>query len=69
MIVVFHPLYPPLQYHNPIITRPIQLSQRDIAQILQVSSGTINKDLSILREQAKSNIKLYIEERLPEEYE
>jgi predicted transcriptional regulator len=44
-------------------------SQREIAQILQVSNGTINRDLSILREQAKHNIKRYIDERLPEEYE
>jgi predicted transcriptional regulator len=44
-------------------------SQRDIAQMLQVSNGTVNKDLFILRQQAKSNIKRYIDERLPEEYE
>ena len=44
-------------------------SQRDIAQILQVSNGTVNIDLSILRQQAKINIKKYIDERLPEEYE
>jgi predicted transcriptional regulator len=44
-------------------------SQRDIAQILQVSNGTVNKDLSILRQQAKENIKKYIDEWLPEEYE
>jgi hypothetical protein len=44
-------------------------SQREIAQILQVSNGTVNRDLSILREQAKANIKKYIDERLPEEYE
>jgi len=44
-------------------------SQREIAQMLQVSNGTVNKDLSILREQAKSIIKRYIDERLPEEYE
>jgi hypothetical protein len=44
-------------------------SQREIAQMLQVSNGTINKDLFILRHQAKSNIKKYIDERLPEEYE
>ena len=36
--------------------------------MLQVSNGTINKDLFILRHQAKSNIKKYIDERLPEEY-
>ena len=37
--------------------------------MLQVSNGTVNKDLFILRQQAKSNIKKYIDERLPEEYE
>ncbi|MFL6341851.1 MAG: hypothetical protein ACJ72U_09940 [Nitrososphaeraceae archaeon] len=44
-------------------------SQREISQILQVSNGTVNRDLSILRQQAKDNIKKYIDERLPEEYE
>ena len=44
-------------------------SQREIAQILQVSNGTVNRDLSYLRQQAKSNIRKYIDERLPEEYE
>jgi predicted transcriptional regulator len=44
-------------------------SQREIAQMLQVSNGTVNKDLFILRQQAKENIKRYIDERLPEEYE
>jgi predicted transcriptional regulator len=44
-------------------------SQREIAQMLQVSNGTVNKDLFILRQQAKTNIKRYIDERLPEEYE
>jgi transposase len=44
-------------------------SQREIAQILQVSNGTVNRDLSVLRQQAKTNIKKYIDERLPEEYE
>ena len=44
-------------------------SQREIAQILQVSNGTVNRDLSYLRQQVKSNIRKYIDERLPEEYE
>jgi predicted transcriptional regulator len=44
-------------------------SQRDIAQILQITNGTVNRDLTILRQQAKTNIKRYIDERLPEEYE
>jgi hypothetical protein len=34
-----------------------------------MSNGTVNRDLSILRQQAKENIKRYIDERLPEEYE
>src|SRR5512133_1144852 len=44
-------------------------SQREIAHILQVSNGTVNRDLSYLRQQAKDNIRRYIDERLPEEYE
>jgi hypothetical protein len=44
-------------------------SQPEISRILQVSIGTVNRDLSILRQQAKENIKKYIDERLPEEYE
>ena len=44
-------------------------SQPEIATILQVGLGTVNRDLSYLRSQAKDNIKKYIDERLPEEYE
>jgi hypothetical protein len=44
-------------------------SQPEMASILQVSIGTVNRDLSYLRQQAKSNIRTYIDERLPEEYE
>jgi hypothetical protein len=44
-------------------------NQRDIAKILRVSVGCINRDLSYLRNQAKDNIKKYVDERLPEEYE
>ena len=44
-------------------------SQRDIADQIKVSLGTVNKDLSFLREQAKENIKKYVDEKLPEEYE
>jgi hypothetical protein len=36
---------------------------------LQVALATVNRDISYLRNQAKSNIKRYIDERLPEEYE
>ena len=38
-------------------------------QILQVGLATVNRDISYLRNQAKTNIKKYIDERLPEEYE
>jgi predicted transcriptional regulator len=44
-------------------------SQMEIAQILQVSNGTVNRDLSYLRQQTSSNIRRYIDQRLPEEYE
>jgi hypothetical protein len=43
-------------------------SQHDIATILNVSVGLVNSDLQIIRAQAKENIRLYIEEKLPEEY-
>jgi hypothetical protein len=36
---------------------------------LQVALATVNRDISYLRDQAKSNIKKYFDERLPEEYE
>ena len=44
-------------------------SQREISQMLQVGLATVNRDISYLRNQAKTNIKKYIDERLPEEYE
>jgi len=44
-------------------------SQREIAKILQVGLGSVNRDLTFIRQQAKNNIKKYIDERLPEEYE
>ena len=44
-------------------------NQSEISRILQISQPTINRDLSYLRQQAKANIKRYIDERLPEEYE
>ena len=44
-------------------------SQREISHILQVGLATVNRDISYLRNQAKTNIKKYIDERLPEEYE
>jgi Trp operon repressor len=44
-------------------------SQPEIARTLQVSIGTVNRDLAILRQKAKENIRKYIDERLPQEYE
>ena len=44
-------------------------NQSEISRILQISQPTINRELAYLRQQAKSNIKRYIDERLPEEYE
>jgi len=39
-------------------------SQREIAKILQVGLGSVNRDLTFIRLQAKNNIKKYIDERL-----
>ena len=44
-------------------------NQSEISRILQISHPTITRDITYLRQQAKSNIKRYIDERLPEEYE
>jgi Trp operon repressor len=44
-------------------------SQRKISQVLQIGLATVNRDISYLRNQAKHNIKKYIDERLPKEYE
>ena len=44
-------------------------SQREISLTLQIGLATVNRDISYLRNQAKSNIRKYIDERLPEEYE
>src|ERR671930_135939 len=44
-------------------------SQREISQVLQIGLATVNRDISYLRNQTKANIKRYVDERLPEEYE
>ena len=44
-------------------------SQVDIARTLQISESTISRDLDYLKQQSKDNIRRYIDERLPEEYE
>jgi hypothetical protein len=45
------------------------LIQTEIADILHVSEPTVSRDLSYLRQRAKNNIKRYIDETLPEEYD
>ena len=44
-------------------------NQSEIALILQVDKSFVCMDIAYLRQQAKTNIKRYIDERLPEEYE
>src|SRR4051794_31326212 len=44
-------------------------SQSEIAKVLQVDLSIISRHVYFLRQQAKSNIRRYIDERLPEEYE
>jgi|SRR5215212_787867 len=44
-------------------------SQREISQVLQIGLATVNRDISYLRNQAKNNIRKYVDETLPEEYE
>jgi hypothetical protein len=44
-------------------------TQSEIAKTLQVDLPIISRDVYFLRQQAKDNIKKYIDERLPEEYE
>jgi hypothetical protein len=44
-------------------------NQSDIARILQVDKSIICRDIAYLRQQPRHNIKKYIDERLPEEYE
>jgi hypothetical protein len=44
-------------------------NQSEIARILQVDKSIICRDIAYLRQQAKENIKRYINQTLPEEYE
>jgi hypothetical protein len=44
-------------------------TQSEIAKTLQVDLSVISRDVYFLRQQAKHNIKRYIDEKLPEEYE
>ncbi|MGB0025484.1 MAG: hypothetical protein WBP64_01465 [Nitrososphaeraceae archaeon] len=44
-------------------------NQYDIAEVLQISQPTISRDVQYLRSKAKEEIKLHINEKLPEEYQ
>jgi hypothetical protein len=44
-------------------------SQPEISRTLLISLGTVNKDLSYLRQQAQENLKTHLNEKLPEEYQ
>ena len=44
-------------------------NQSEIARILQVDKSVVCRDIAYLRQQAKENIKQYINQTLPEEYE
>ena len=44
-------------------------NQIETAKMLQVDVSTICRDVSYLKTQSKDNIKKYIDEKLPEEYE
>lgn len=43
-------------------------TERDIAATLQIALGTVNRDIHIMKDQAKANISKYIDETLPFEY-
>jgi hypothetical protein len=44
-------------------------SQREIAEIVHVGIGTINRDMTYLRNQAQENLRTHIQDKLPEEYQ
>jgi hypothetical protein len=44
-------------------------NQSEIARILQIDKSIISRDIVHIREQCKDNIKKYIDDKLPQEYE
>ncbi len=44
-------------------------NQSEIARTLQVDKSITCRDIAYIRHQSRANIKRYIDERLPEEYE
>jgi hypothetical protein len=44
-------------------------TQREIADTIHVGIGTINRDMTYLRNEAQENLKTHIQDKLPEEYQ
>ncbi len=44
-------------------------NQSEIEKILQVNKSIVSRDILFFREQSKQNIRKYVDEKLPEEYE
>ena len=44
-------------------------NQSEISRILQIDKSIVSRDISYLREQSRINIRKYVNEKLPEEYE
>jgi hypothetical protein len=44
-------------------------NQSEIATIMQVGISTINRDAIYLRQQAQENLKIHVQQKLPEEYQ
>jgi hypothetical protein len=44
-------------------------NQSEIATIMQVGISTINRDAIFLRKQAQENLKIHVQQKLPEEYQ
>ena len=44
-------------------------TEREIATILKVGPATVGRDLSYLNKQARENLKSYVQDRLPDQYQ
>ena len=44
-------------------------NQSEISRILQIDKSVTSRDISYLREQSRINIRKYVDEKLPKEYE
>ena len=44
-------------------------TEREIAQILKVGTGTIHRDIAYLNKDAQNNLKTHVQERLPQQYQ